>query len=104
MRKILYLTILLVLALALVALVGCVGEDVDVLSVTGTVRFIDLEGGFYGIVGEDGKNYVPTNLSQEFQEDCLPICFEAKIREDIANAYMWGTMVEITKIEKLGGG
>ena len=100
-RKILYLTIL-VLVIAIIVLTSC--NDAGKISGIGTIRYLDLEGGFYGIVGDDGKNYEPTNLSQEFQEDCLPIHFEAKIRKDIASAHMWGTMVEITKIEALGGG
>ena len=102
MRKVLYLLVLSILVVAIMAQASCTGEDV--VSGTGTVTYINLEGGFYGIIGDDGKNYEPINLSREFQEDCLPIRFEAKIREDIASSHMWGTMVEITKIEKLGGG
>lgn len=67
----------------------------------GTVRFIDLEGGFYGIIGDDGKKYDPINLSREFQIDGLPVHFEAKVRDDVATIRMWGTPIEILKIEKL---
>ena len=104
MKKILHLSFLLVLALALLALTGCVGEGEDIVRGTGTVKFINLEGGFYGIIGDDGKNYDPINLSQEFHEDCLSVRFEAKIRDDLAGIHMWGTIVEITRIEPLGGG
>ncbi len=72
----------------------------DVISGTGTVKFIDLEGGFYGIMGDDSKNYDPiNNLGQEFEKDGLRVNFEAKIRTDIATTRMWGTPVEIIKIE-----
>ncbi len=101
MRKILRPIIFLVLAMTIMALAGCAGAGKDVVSGTGAVRFIDLEGGFYGVIGDDGKNYDPINLGQEFQEDGLRIRFEAKIREDIASTHMWGTLIEITKIEKL---
>ncbi|MBI4711867.1 MAG: hypothetical protein HY762_00960 [Planctomycetes bacterium] len=35
------------------------------LSEIGTVRFIDIEGGFYGINGDTGQNYDPINLGTE---------------------------------------
>ena len=103
MRKVLYLAILLVLVVAIVALAGCLGGGKDVVSGTGTVKFINLEGGFYGIIGDDGEHYDPINLDQEFQEDGLRIHFEAKVHEDVASTHMWGTIVEITNIERLGG-
>ncbi len=99
MRKALYLTILLTLGIAILALTSCAGAGKDVVSRTGTVKFNELEGGFYGIVGDDGKNYDPINLREEFRKDGLSIRFQMKIREDITTTHMWGTPIEITKIE-----
>ncbi|MCX8094738.1 MAG: hypothetical protein N3D74_00905 [Caldisericia bacterium] len=65
----------------------------------GTIKYIDLEGGFYGIVGDNGKNYLPINLSQEFKINGLRVKFEGKIRNDVMTIYMWGTPIEIIKIE-----
>ncbi|MCH7760314.1 hypothetical protein IIA15_02785 [candidate division TA06 bacterium] len=67
---------------------------------TGTVKYISIEGGFYGIIGDDGKHYV-TNLPPEFQKDSVRIRFEGKLRKDLASIHMWGTPIEIIKIEKL---
>jgi hypothetical protein len=72
-----------------------------IISGTGTVRFIGLEGGFYGIVSDDGKNYDPINLGQEFQVDGLRVRFEAKVLEGVVSAHMWGTQIEVLKIKKL---
>ncbi len=104
MRKILYPTILLVLALALLGLMGCVGEGEDIVSETGTVKYIDLEGGFYGIISDNGEHYDPINLGQEFQEDALRVLITAKILEDVATTRMWGRPIEIIKIERLESG
>jgi len=104
MRKVLCLTILVISVI--MAIAGCLnmgkgGDDEDIVSGTGTIKFIDLEGGFYGIIGDDGKYYDPINLSQDFQVDGLRVRFEAKIRDDIFGIHMWGTPIEILKIEKL---
>ncbi len=99
MKKMLRLTTFLVLVMT-VMLAGCATAEKDVISQTGTVKLINLEGGFYGIVGDDGKNYDPANLSEEFRVDGLRVSFEAKVLKDVATTRMWGTPVEIIKIER----
>ena len=95
---------LLFLLAALVLPSACAGGSKDLVSGTpGTVKFIDLEGGFYGIVGDDGKKYDPLNLSKDFQQDGLRIRFEAKPRSDVVGIHQWGAIVEITRVEKLAG-
>ncbi|MEW5760545.1 MAG: carboxypeptidase regulatory-like domain-containing protein, partial [Candidatus Thermoplasmatota archaeon] len=72
-----------------------------IVSGTGTIKYIDLEGGFWGIISDDNNSYDPTNLPEEFQVDGLRVYFEAKILEDQAGIDQWGTIVEIIKIEAL---
>jgi inhibitor of cysteine peptidase len=68
---------------------------------SGTVTFIDLEGGFYGIIGDDGNRYLPLNLVPEYQVDGLRIAFEYEPEKDIATVQMWGAPVNTTFIEKI---
>lgn len=81
------------------ALAGCADVNKDVISGTGTIKLINLEGEFYGIIGDDGKNYEPINLSDEFKKDGLRVRFQVKLTEDIASTHLWGTPVKIIKIE-----
>jgi hypothetical protein len=90
-----------VLAMTVVVLLqSCTTENEDAVKVTGTVVFLSFEGGFYGIVGDDGKHYDPTNLPQEFQKDGLRVRFEAKELPEQASVHMWGTIVEFVAIQK----
>lgn len=76
----------------------------DTVEGTGTIRYLDVEGGFYGIVADDGSNYDPINLACDFavfQEDGLRITFEGEIRDDLDSVHMWGTIIELTAVEKL---
>jgi hypothetical protein len=94
--------VLFALALILVVLLpSCTIKNDDAVKVTGTVVFLSFEGGFYGITGDDGKHYDPTNLSSEFQKDGLRIRFEAKELRGQASVHMWGTIVELVAIHKL---
>ena len=72
----------------------------DCIEVAGTVRYIRLEGGFYGIIGDDGGKYLPLNMPKEFKVDGLRVRFTAKVR-NVATIYMWGIPVEILSIERL---
>ena len=65
------------------------------------VRWISLEGGFYGLVAEDGTRYLPVNLPEEFRKDGFKIKIRGKIRNDVATIYIWGTPFEIIQIEVL---
>ena len=79
---------------------GEMGEGI--FEMYGTVKYIGLEGGFYGIIGDDGGRYQPLNLPEEYRVDGLRIWFKAKIREDVATIYMWGTPIEILEVKALG--
>lgn len=90
----------IVFLLICIGLCGCEEKDNMVFG-TGEIQYINLEGGFYGIVSDDGKHYDPINLSTVFQEDGLRVNFVLRILRNQTSIHMWGTVVEILQIEKL---
>ena len=90
----------IVTLLLVVGLIGCIDRERIVVG-TGTIQYNDFEGGFYGIVGDDGENYDPTNLLTDFGEDGLRVKYTLKILENQSSFHMWGIVVEIIKIDKL---
>jgi hypothetical protein len=81
-----------------VVLCGCI--DNNIVTGEGVIRYIELEGGFYGIISED-QRYDPINLPEDFKEDGLKIEFKLKILKDRASIHMWGKIVEIIELKKL---
>ena len=75
-------------------------SDQNIVSGTGTIIFLDFEGGFYGILSDGGEHYDPVNLSKEFQVDGLRVRFEVKILQGVGSIHMWGKVVSIRHIEK----
>ena len=71
------------------------------LEQTGTIKYIELEGGFYGISGDDGKNYDPVNLPQQFKEDNIRVRFKFRYSENQVSFHQWGTLIEILEIERI---
>jgi len=68
----------------------------------GEIKHFDFEGGFYGIVDDTGKDYLPINLSDEFKVDGLKVEGVGELKPEVVTTVMWGTPVNILKIEKIG--
>ena len=65
------------------------------------LRWISLEGGFYGLVAEDGRKFLPLNLPADFRKEGLRSRVRGIIKKDVATIYMWGTPLETIEIEIL---
>ena len=64
------------LACLILALASCGDSDTGLSGLQGTVVFLEREGGLYGLLGDDGGAYEPTNLPPEFTVDGLRVRFE----------------------------
>lgn len=73
----------------------------DIVSGVGTVRYVDLEGGFYGIVADDGARYNPDSLEESFRRDGLRVRFRARVQEDVMTVQMWGQPVELLDVTRV---
>lgn len=69
--------------------------------VTGTVRHVDLEGGFYGIEADDGTKLDPVNLPEEFRQDGIRVQVQVEELKDRVSTHMWGKIVRIVGIKRL---
>lgn len=65
----------------------------------GTVVYLDLEGGFYGIVDENNEKLLPLNLAPEFKKEGTIIKFKGAVENDIVSIQQWGTAFTISDIE-----
>ncbi len=73
-------------------------ENATYVATTGTVTYVDLEGGFYGIVADDGEDYLPLNLNETYRVDGTRITFAGEIARDTVTIQQWGTPVEIIAV------
>jgi uncharacterized secreted protein with C-terminal beta-propeller domain len=70
-------------------------------SFTGTVRYIDLEGGFWVIVTDTDVKLDPTNLDEEFQIEGLKITGLYLELTDMVSFHMYGTIAELKNLSTL---
>lgn len=71
-------------------------HDGEIL-VTGQIQYADMEGGFFYIAGEDGQNYDPINLGDEYKITGMDVAFVAIVRNDLASIHMFGILIEIVR-------
>ena len=69
-------------------------------STIGIVSYVDLEGGFYGIITDTGEHHNPINLHVDYQVDSLRINYKYKTLQNVASIRMWGTPIEILEIQE----
>jgi len=67
----------------------------------GTVEYVNLENGFYGIIADNGERYLPINLNNTFIADGLRVNFSA-YPANISTISMWGTPVRLITITSTG--
>lgn len=73
------------------------------LHLSGTVHYMNVEGGLYVIRDATGATYNPTNLPTEFRVDGLTIEADATRRDDVVSIGMVGPMVDLRRIRKVAG-
>jgi len=74
--------------------------DPNVITANATVQHQDIEGGFFGLVADDGTKYDPGTLPEAFRKDGLRVKFTAR-KTSAMTIRMWGTTVEIDHIEAI---
>lgn len=64
----------------------------------GRVQFLNLEGGFYGIITDSGKKILPMNLAKEFAQNGAVVRIKGEVK-NVLTIQQWGTPFTITEIE-----
>lgn len=71
------------------------------MTIEGSVRYQDFEGGFWGIVTDDNKNFRPAGeLPSDVKTDGCRVKAEVE-PANVLSFTMWGEIVNILSIEKL---
>ena len=72
--------------------------------IEGKIIFLNLEGGFYGIVTKQGEKLLPMNLETKFRLHNAKVRVQGKLQKDIRTFQQWGTPFRISAIELIKAG
>lgn len=76
-------------------------SDKGLIRGTGTVVFNDFEGGFYGIVADNGRKYFAGTLAEDFRVNGLRVRFAVRLRTGVMTTVMWGQPVELVTLKRV---
>lgn len=76
------------------------GEEVmPLIKIRGTVKYLNLEGGFYAIYADDGAKYTPFNLAKEYRIAGLVVEIEGRLMDDMLSIQQHGEMLKIESVK-----
>lgn len=69
-----------------------------------TVKHLNFEGGFYGLVSSKGDKLLPMNLAKKYQLEGTQLKVKGQLIKDMMTIQQWGQPFKITDVEliKLG--
>ena len=60
-----------------------------------TVKYFNLEGGFYGLITHDGQRLLPLKLVKEFRQEGAIVKVKGQFKRDVITTKQWGIPFEI---------
>jgi hypothetical protein len=72
--------------------------SVTSISNSGTVVFREKDGGFYGILTDNGGQYEPNNLDTKYCKDGLRVSFQGQLDTVQLGAHRWGNPIDLATI------
>lgn len=72
-----------------------------VLKITGKVIYLELEGGIWGVIDSQGREWLPVNLPDELMEAGIEVALEATLVDDFFAGDMWGTAIELQQYSRI---
>jgi len=100
MRRLIILPLFLLCACAAGAGQAGAPERSAGFTIAGRVVRVTVEGGFYGLVAEDGRRFDAGVLPAPFQIDGLAIRARLQDQPPMVGTRMWGTQVRLLEIER----
>lgn len=73
-------------------------SDKLAIAFTATVNYVDLEGGFIGLVTEANEQYIPVNLQSQLEPlvGTSVTVTAAYAEKDAVSIYMWGKLIYVS--------
>jgi len=70
----------------------------------GTVHYLRMEGGFYGIITDKGEKLLPLNLDKQYLSSGAIIHFSGSYVKDMMTIQQWGTPFKIKEVKLISAG
>ena len=69
--------------------------------IQGKVVYQTLSGGFWGVIGDNGKEYRPIEMPNQLKTEGARVSIVIKKAREEMSVYMWGEAVEVVSFSTL---
>jgi hypothetical protein len=69
------------------------------VAVGGTVVFRDKDGGFFGILSDNGGQFEPVNLDPQYRTDGLHVKLTGKLDDSHLGKHSWGNPLDVERVQ-----
>ncbi len=70
------------------------------MKIEGKVVYMNMEGGFYGIIDQTGRKFFPLNMPNQLKKEGADVKCTIRIAE-VETTFMWGEPVYIESFETI---
>ncbi|GAB5383620.1 MAG: hypothetical protein Alis3KO_07430 [Aliiglaciecola sp.] len=71
-------------------------EEQKMITVTGTIRFKTIEGGFFALDGHNGEKYMPHGMDKSLLKDGMVVEVKGIIMKDMMTFQQYGEVLKVT--------
>lgn len=71
-------------------------------TIQATIVYLSIEGGFWGLVDEQGHKWLPLNMPEQLKVEGANVFLTIREHPGTPTSQMWGTPVEILSFPTLG--
>ncbi|MDO6445206.1 hypothetical protein Q4493_05395 [Colwellia sp. 1_MG-2023] len=68
------------------------------------IKYVNVEGGFYGLITHSGDKLLPLNLDKAFKQDGAVVNIQGEKMENMMTIQQWGKPFKITNIKLIKAG
>jgi len=69
------------------------------MKMNGTIKYINIEGGFWGIISTSGQQFLPVNLPSSYQVHGASISCNYRPAKQMDSFIQWGLAIQIISFE-----
>lgn len=76
-------------------------EKQNMITVKGTIVYKQIEGGFWGLDGENGKKYMPSGINKDLLKDGMIVEVTGYVLEDVMTFQQYGQSLKVIESKML---
>ncbi|MFA3789825.1 hypothetical protein AB6T38_01775 [Aliiglaciecola sp. SL4] len=77
-------------------------EEPEMLTITGTIVYKGMEGGFFGLDANDGKKYMPRGMNKEMLKNGMIVQVKGYILTDVLTFQQYGQVLKVVEATEIG--